>query len=91
MNLKLSILAILATLGVSGAVMANEAADNKKWIDKCVADNADQKQTGEVVKAYCECMNDKMSSDETKSITEWEKTHKAEEEACSKKAGWIGK
>jgi hypothetical protein len=33
-------------------------------------------------------MNGKMSSDETKSITAWEKTHPAEMAACDKEAGW---
>lgn len=33
-------------------------------------------------------MNEKMSDNETKSITEWEKTHPKEEAECSAKAGW---
>jgi hypothetical protein len=33
-------------------------------------------------------MNDKMSSNETQSITQWEKTHAAERQACDRAAGW---
>lgn len=76
--------AILA-LGTAPA-LAN--ADDEAWIAKCIADNADQGQTPEVIKAYCTCMNEKMASDETKSVTGWEKTHPDEEKACSQQAGW---
>ena len=33
-------------------------------------------------------MNNKMSSNETLSITAWEKTHPKEVAACDKEAGW---
>lgn len=82
----ISMLAIAASFAISSAAFAD--ADDTKWIEKCMADNVSEKQTTETVKIYCECMNDKMSSSETKSISEWEKTHKAEEQECSKKAGW---
>jgi hypothetical protein len=29
-----------------------------------------------------------MGSNETQSISQWEKTHVTEQEACSKQAGW---
>lgn len=63
-------------------------ADDDAWIKRCVSDNKDQGQSTETIYAYCACMNEKMSSSETKSITAWEKTHKAEADACSAKAGW---
>jgi hypothetical protein len=34
------------------------------------------------------CMNNKMSSNETLSITAWEKTHPTEVAACDKESGW---
>ena len=41
-----------------------------------------------VIQKYCTCMNNKMSNDETESITQWEKTHVAEEgRATRKRAG----
>lgn len=64
------------------------AADDAKWIEQCVADNKAEGQTAEAVQKYCECMNDKMPESEEQSISEWEKTHKAEDEACSAAAGW---
>jgi hypothetical protein len=33
-------------------------------------------------------MNEKMDNNETKSITEWEKTHPRERAACDKESGW---
>jgi hypothetical protein len=33
-------------------------------------------------------MNNKMSDNETLSITAWEKTHAPERKACDKEAGW---
>jgi hypothetical protein len=44
--------------------------------------------TAEVVAAWCSCMNNKMSSNETLSITAWEKSHPTEVAACDKEAGW---
>jgi len=41
-----------------------------------------------VVLKYCTCMNNKMGNNETRSITQWEKTHESEAKACSKAAGW---
>jgi hypothetical protein len=63
-------------------------ADDAAWIKRCVADNADQKQTAAVVAAYCSCMVEKMPESETRSVTAWEKSHKKEADACSAQAGW---
>ena len=79
--------AVLAAVPVGPAARA-QTVDDVNWINKCIADNKDEGQTRAVLVAYCTCMNNEMSSSETKSITEWEKTHKKETEACSKKAGW---
>jgi hypothetical protein len=86
--MKLAISTLACTLlGVSTtAVRAN--ADDVAWIKRCISDNAEEGQTAETVSVYCSCMNNKMSSDETLSITAWEKLHPAEQEACSKKARW---
>ena len=63
-------------------------ADDAKWVAQCIKDNADAKVGPEVVKSYCVCMNNKMDENETKTISQWEKTHKSEMEACEKSAGW---
>lgn len=66
-------------------------ADDAKWIAKCVSDNKDEGQSGAVVASYCACMTDLMPESETRSVTQWEKSHKREENQCGAKAGWKGK
>ena len=77
---------LLVSLAVSGLAFAD--ADDAKWIKQCVKDNKDEGAKEEVVYKYCACMNDKMDSNETKTITQWEKTHPDERKECEKKAGW---
>ena len=81
---------LLATSFVSLSAVSPAFADgdDAAWIKKCVNDNKREGATAEVVAAYCSCMNGKMSSDETLSVTAWEKTHPAEMAACDKEAGW---
>lgn len=62
--------------------------DDVKWINQCVSDNKNEGAKAEVVLKYCTCMNNKMSDNETQSITQWEKTHVAERKACDAEAGW---
>ena len=89
-NIKTSGLLLIVCLMACGTALAN-AADDAKWIAQCQKDNKDEGQTEAVVTKYCTCMNDKMPESEDRSITEWEKTHKAEEKECSAKAGWKDK
>jgi hypothetical protein len=84
----LLIAASFASFSATGPVLAN--ADDDAWIGKCIKDNSDQNQTADVLTSYCTCMNGKMSSQETLSITAWEKTHPGEEKKCSTAAGWKG-
>src|ERR1700722_18304997 len=62
-------------------------ADDAAWIKKCVSDNKREGATPEVVAAWCSCMNNKMSSEETLSITAWEKSHPAEVAAGDRDPG----
>jgi hypothetical protein len=57
-------------------------------VAKCIADNQSEGKPVEVLTKYCTCMNSKMSDDETKSITAWEKTHPDETKACDAASGW---
>ena len=41
-----------------------------------------------MITKYCTCMNNKMSENETQSITTWEKSHVVEAKACDKESGW---
>ena len=71
---------------LSGLAMAG--ADDAKWVAQCINDNKDAKVSIEVITKYCTCMNNKMDDNETKSITQWEKTHPNEMAACDKESGW---
>jgi hypothetical protein len=49
---------LAAALFSSAAYAAS--ADDKKWIAQCISDNKDEGAKASVVRAYCECMVDKM-------------------------------
>jgi len=76
-----------ATVSMGGGA-ALAGPDDAKWVAQCVQDNKDEKATVEVITKYCTCMNNKMGDNETQSITQWEKTHATERQACDKEAGW---
>ncbi len=83
---------LLASACVSLALLASGAAhagsDDAKWVAKCLSDNSDANVSVEIISKYCTCMNNKMDDNETKSISQWEKTHQPEMKACEKEAGW---
>ena len=81
--------AILLLAGICFTTSAAFAVttDDVKWINQCVNDNKGG-AAAEVVLKYCTCMNNKMSDNETQSITQWEKTHATERKACDREAGW---
>lgn len=79
---------LLGTAAFVGNSVAYADADDVKWVAQCVKDNQDEKATVEVITKYCTCMNGKMSSNETQSISTWEKSHPTERAACDKEAGW---
>lgn len=86
MKTIISSLSFVLLLLASSQVLAD--ADDAAWIGKCVSDNAREGASAETVAKYCSCMNNKMPSDETQSITQWEKSHPAEMAACDTEAGW---
>lgn len=83
---RIVLIALSALLINVPAFAGNE--DDASWISECIDDNKKEGQPVETVIVYCHCMNSKMSASESKSISEWEKSHPAEAMACSKKAGW---
>jgi hypothetical protein len=87
-HLFIAALALAASAASLPAQAQRQSADDVKWIKVCVDDNKDEGQTAPVVLAYCTCMNNKMSDNETRSITQWEKANPNAQEACSKQAGW---
>jgi hypothetical protein len=78
---------VLATACFVGTAAFAATTDDVKWINQCVNDNKGGAAPAVVLK-YCTCMNNKMSDNETQSITQWEKTHVAERKACDVEAGW---
>lgn len=89
--ISFAVSAAVATLFFAGPAAAQATADDVAWINRCVADNKDEGQTREVLMAYCTCMNNKMSNNETRSITAWEKANPRAMEACSTEAKWKGR
>ena len=81
-------LALLCAAAALSTTPVLAGPDDAKWVAQCVSDNKDEKATVEVITKYCTCMNNKMSENETQSITQWEKTHATERQACDKEAGW---
>ncbi len=80
-------------LGLCWLPMAASAqkmnADDVKWINQCMEDNKGEAGAAPaVVRAYCVCMNEKMSNNETRSITQWEMSHPVERKFCDRQAGW---
>ncbi len=64
-------------------------ADDLKCVNQCINDNRGEPgATPAIVRAYCICMNEKMDSNESQSITQWEKSHPNERKACDKQSGW---
>ena len=86
-----ALLAFSAVVALTAVTPARADSDDVKWVGQCVSDNKDEGQSVDVVTSYCSCMNDQMSSSESQSITQWERTHKKEMDACAAKAGWKGK
>jgi hypothetical protein len=78
----------LACLAVLISHRAFADSYDAQWIAQCVDDNKDANVSVEVITRYCTCMNNKMSRDESRSITEWEKTHPRERAECDREAGW---
>lgn len=85
--MKAAIAVLLAVASLASTTVRAATTDDVKWINQCVADNKGDAKADVVLK-YCTCMNNKMSDNETQSITQWEKTHVAERKACDKEAGW---
>ena len=88
--MKLTVLALLAAAFAvaSTAAFAQLSADDVKWINQCIVDNKNEGAKAPVVRKYCFCMNEKMDSNESQSITQWEKKNPRARDDCSREAGW---
>ena len=86
--MKYYVAVLLVGLTALASTAAYADADDIKWVAKCMKDNSDAKVSSDVVNKYCTCMNNKMDSNETLSISNWEKSHPTEMKACEAEAGW---
>jgi hypothetical protein len=84
---KITVMLLLVAFALMSGLAFGDA-DDTKWIAKCIKDNKNEGAKEEVVYKYCECMNSKMDSNETQSISQWEKSHPKEMKECEKKSGW---
>ena len=81
--------ALVLSFAAAPASAQKMNADDIKWVNQCIDDNKGEPgATPAISRKYCMCMNEKMDDNEKLSITQWEKTHKKEREACDKEAGW---
>jgi hypothetical protein len=88
MKLKAFGLIVIAWAVTSSAAFAQTMnADDLKWVNQCIRDNAGG-AAAPVIRAYCICMNEKMDDNETRSISVWEKSHPAERRECDRVSGW---
>ena len=83
---------IAAVLALAGLCVTTSAAfavttDDVKWINQCVRDNKGGASDAVILK-YCTCMVNKMDDNETRSVTQWEKSHESERKACDRESGW---
>jgi hypothetical protein len=88
MSRKAVLLIFASSLLASTAAFADTTEDDVTWVNQCIADNKKESASEDVVRKYCVCMNNAMGDEESKSVTEWEKTHPDETKACDKEAGW---
>lgn len=89
MKHSLILAALLLTAATTACLAQKMNADDVKWINQCIDDNKGEPGgTAPIVRAYCMCMNEKMDNNETRSITQWEKSHPAARKDCERKAGW---
>ncbi len=87
MKATLATLFSLACMTVGGAALA-ASPDDIKWVNQCVADSKGMGAREDVVLNYCICMVSKMSENETRSVTQWEKVNVTARNQCAAQAGW---
>lgn len=88
MTPKAVVFVLVGSVWASNAAIAQRmTADDLKWINQCISDNKGGAKE-DVIRKYCICMNEKMDNNETRSISEWEKSNPRARAACDKESGW---
>jgi len=72
---------------IAGSALA-QSTDDVKWVNQCVRDSASYAVSQQVKIMYCTCMVSKMSDNETRSVTQWERANPAARDDCARRAGW---
>jgi hypothetical protein len=90
MKHALSLAILCAAIAVAAPAAAQRMnADDLKWVNQCIDDNRGEAGgTPQIVRAYCVCMNEKMDSNETRSISQWETANPGARRACERQSGW---
>jgi hypothetical protein len=78
----------IGTLMVGGAAAQTKQTDDVRWVNQCVRDSAGYNVSEQVKIMYCTCMVSKMSDNETRSVTQWERANPVARDDCAKRAGW---
>ena len=81
------VFAACATCLIGGGAAA-QSTDDVKWVNQCVRDSASYPVSQQVKIMYCTCMVSKMSDNETRSVTQWERANPAARDDCARRAGW---
>jgi hypothetical protein len=79
-------------VALAGSLIVGSAAaqttDDVKWVNQCVRDSASYPVSQQVKVMYCTCMVSKMSDNETRSVTQWERANPGARDDCARRAGW---
>jgi hypothetical protein len=84
--MKRAVFIVGLVVATSGALA--QSADDRKWIAECMRDNAGAGVGTPIVRAYCACMTDKMSENETRSVSVWELANPRAKADCDRQSGW---
>ena len=86
-----SAIALVLSLAFASSASAQKLnSDDLKWINQCINDNKSKAGAiPAIVRSYCTCMNEKMDSNETRPISEWEKANTNERDACNKRSARV--
>ena len=82
-------IALVLSFAAAPASAQKMNADDLKWVNQCIDDSKGEPgATPAIARKYCICMNEKMDDNETRTITQWEKSHPAAQHDCEQKSGW---
>jgi hypothetical protein len=87
--MKRTVLVMFAAASILATDVAGAgSADDQKWIAECMKDNAGAGVGTPIVRAYCACMTEAMTDNETRSVSVWELANPRAKAACDKQSGW---